>query len=481
MTDEPAAPEVRLPHGGRLRGAWVDGLRVFKGVRYARPPFGALRFEPPVAEPPWAGVRNATRFGAVFPQLSRVVSDADAPLGDEDALSLNVWAPLESPDTRLPVMVWVHGGGFMRGASSESLYDGTSFARQGLVFVSIQYRLGVDGFALVPGAVANRGLLDLLEALRWVRESIGAWGGDSDRVTVFGQSAGAGALACLMAMPASRGLFQRVILQSPSVTCQTREEADTALDAIASIASVARTRAALAAAPLSSVLRAVHRLAAQPELRRAHGLGSRHFFPLRPVIDGHILADDPLQVIEQDWRANGSPLQVLVGHNAEEMRLYYVPTGGLERLTEEDLNRFVQDTRPPVTPYVGSPGERLCELQSAYYYVDPAKRLAALAGAHAQSAHHYRFDWRSPQYSGRLGAAHGVELPFVFDTWFSPVGREFAGPHPPLDLVYKMRTAWAAFGRDGEPGWPRHSPQNPWIEVFDAPATTRHSPASDTR
>ena len=478
MTVERVAPEVALPHGGRLRGVWASGLRVFRGIRYARAPVGALRFEPPVAEPPWSGTRDATRFGPSAPQLPRSSPDGEPQSWAEDSLTLNVWAPDADPDTLLPVMVWVHGGGFIRGAASDPLYDGSSFARQGLVFVSIQYRLGVDGFALVPGAPANRGLLDQLEALRWVRESIVAWGGDRNRVTVFGQSAGAGALTCLMAMPTSHDLFQRVILQSPSVACQTREEATAALNAVASIAGVPPTRTALADAPLPSLLRAVHRLAAEPALRRAHGLGSRHFFPLRPVVDGQVLALDPLQAIAQDWQSRGSPLQVLVGHNAEEMRLYLVPGGALERVTETDLNEFLQDAQLPDMPPHGTPGERLCSVQSTYYYGEPAQRLAALAGAHARSVHHYRFAWRSPQYNGRLGAAHGVELPFTFDTLDSPTGLDFAGPHPPRDLARRMHTAWARFALDGDPGWQRHIASAPWTEAFDAPAGDRRFPHS---
>ncbi|WCM94979.1 carboxylesterase family protein [Acidovorax sp. NCPPB 2350] len=470
MTAGRGAPHVTLPHGGRLRGAWADGVRVFRGVRYARPPFGALRFEPPAAEPPWHGVRDATRFGPAFLQWPRAAGADAAPSGAEDALTLNVWAPDAPLDARLPVMVWVHGGGFIRGAASDPLYDGASFARQGLVFVSIQYRLGVDGFALLPDAPANRGLLDQLEALRWVRDCIAAWGGDPGRVTVFGQSAGAGALACLMGMPASHGLFHRAALQSPSMACQTREEARVALGAIAALAGVAATRAALAAAPVAGLLRAVHRLAAEPALRRSHGMDSRHFFPLRPVVDGSCLAVDPLEAIARAWQARGTPLQVLVGHNAEEMRLYHVPGGGLERLTQDDLDGFLRDADLPAPPPGGTPGERLCALQSRYYYGAPAQRLAELAGLHARSSHRYLFTWPSPQCAGRLGAAHGIDLPFVFDTLGSPTGQELAGPAPPRDLARRMHAAWTRFARDGDPGWPRHAGPAPWTEVFGAPA-----------
>lgn len=461
------APEVVLPHGGRLRGAWDGELRVFKGVRYAREPVGSLRFEPPQAEPPWRGLRDATEFGPVSPQWPR---SGARQLGAQDSLRLNVWAPAVAAGERLPVMVWVHGGGFFRGGTSDGLYDGASFARQGLVFVSIQYRLGVDGFADLPGAAPNRGLLDQIAALCWVQDCIGAWGGDSQQVTVFGQSAGAGAIACLLGMPQSRGLFQRAILQSPSVACQTRDEAATALQAIAALAGVAPTRAAFAEAPLAQLLQAVHHLAADPALRRAHGIGSRQFFPLRPVIDGECLRAEPLAALAQAWEAHPPALQLLVGHNAEEMRLYHVPGNGLARIGQQDLQDFGAATGLTCEPAADSPGEQLCRLQSHYYYAEPAQRLAQLAGRWAQSSHRYVFGWRSPQWAGQLGAAHGVELPFVFNNLAAPTAQELAGRSAPAQLAQRMHGAWARFALMGDPGWPRHGGAAPWTESFDDPA-----------
>lgn len=466
MSADRPAPEVVLPHGGRLRGAWEGGLRVFKGIRYACEPAGSLRFEAPEPEPPWQGVREATQFGPASPQWPRTGNGMQ---GAPDSLRLNIWAPPAAAGARLPVMVWVHGGGFFRGSASDPLYDGASFARQGLVFVSIQYRLGVDGFAHVPGAPPNRGLLDQLAALRWVQECIAAWGGEPGQVTVFGQSAGAGAIACLMGMPDSCGLFHRAILQSPSVACQTPGEARTALHAIAALAGTEPTRAALALVPQERLLQAVHRLAADAALRSAHGMGRRHFFPLRPVIDGRFLQAEPLQALQQAWQAQPPALQLMVGHNAEEMRLYHVPGQALERLTQADLQAFVDDAGLPPEPSTDHPGERLCALQSRYYYAEPARRLADMAGRHARSSHRYVFQWRSPQWSGRLGAAHGVELPFVFDRLASATGRELAGSSPPPQLARRMHDAWARFALTGDPGWPRHTSEAAWTESFDAP------------
>ncbi|WP_426305884.1 carboxylesterase/lipase family protein [Acidovorax facilis] len=486
MSASTAAPLVTLSHGGQLRGLWEQGVRVFRGVPYAQAPSGTLRFAAPVPALPWPGVRDATGFAPMAPQLPRTAR-ADAPmLGGEDCLAVNVWAPPAEPGARLPVMVWVHGGGFFRGAASEPLYDGASFARQGVVFVSLQYRLGIDGFLHFEdeagsrggAAPANRGLLDLLAALQWVREHISAWGGDPAQVTVFGQSAGAGALACVLGMPASRGLLQRAILQSPSVACQTLQEAAAARRAVAALVGVAPSLAALGAADRPAVLHAVHRLAADPALRQQHGLGIRNFFPLRPVVDGQVLVAPPLQALAQQWAAHPPDLQVLVGSNAEEMRLYHVPGGAIDRVTDAQVLAFAQDVGLPtdavrayqalLPPAQQTPGELLSALQSDFYYRVPAQRIAALASEWTRSAHRYEFGWASPQWRGRLGAAHAVELPFVFANLHTAQGQEFTGAAPPAHLAQEMHQSWASFAHQGEPGWACYDGATPWVQHFNS-------------
>lgn len=471
MTQMTPAPRVTLPHGGQLCGLWERGVRVFRGVRYAQAPGGPLRFAAPVPEQPWRGMRDAIAFAPMAPQLPRVAPADAAMLGGDDCLAANVWAPPAEPGAHLPVMVWVHGGGFFRGAASEPLYDGASFARRGVVFVSLQYRLGIDGFLHFEGeeqaAPANRGLLDLLAALQWVQDHIVAWGGDPAQVTVFGQSAGAGALACVLGMPGQSGLCQRAILQSPSVACQTLQEAAAARRAVAALVGVAPTLAALGAAPRQAVLRAVHRLAAEPALRQQHGLGLRNFFPLRPVVDGQVLAAAPLQALDQQWSATPPNLQVLVGSNAEEVRLYHVPGGVIDRVTEAQLLAFAQEVglsmdavqalRATLPPTRATPGELLCALQSDYYYRMPAQRIASTASRWARSAHAYEFAWPSSQWNGRLGAAHGVELPFVFNNLHTATGQDLTGPTPPPMLAEAMHQAWVAFAQRGDPGWSRQA------------------------
>ena len=482
MTTSTAAPQVTLPHGGQLRGLWDQGVRVFRGMHYAQAPRGALRFAAPMPASPWSGVRDATAFAPMAPQLARTAR-AEAPmLGGEDCLAVNVWAPPAEPGAHLPVMVWVHGGGFFRGAASEPLYDGAALARRGVVLVSVQYRLGIDGFLHFEGeeqaAPANRGLLDLLMALQWVRDHVHAWGGDVSRTTVFGQSAGAGALACLLGMPASRGLFQRTILQSPSVACQSLQEAAAARCAVAVLAGVEPTLAALGAAPQAAVLHAVHRLASDPALRQQYGLGGRNFFPLRPVVDGQVLTAPPLQALAQQWADQPPDLQVLVGSNSQEMRLYHVPGGAIDRVTETQVHAFAQDVgldasavealRMMLPPAQQTPGEWLCALQSDFYYRVPAQRIATLASQWARSVHGYEFAWPSPQWRGRLGAAHGVELPFVFGNLHTPTGHELAGPMPPVALAEALQQHWVAFAQGGDPGWAPYAGAQLPVQHFGA-------------
>lgn len=466
-------PVVEVPQG-RVRGQWLgtgpSALAVYRGLPYAAAPFGARRFLPPEPAPAWQGVRDATVFGPVAPQAPRQFEGNDELSGGPDCLTLNIWTPAQ-PGERLPVMVWIPGGGFIRGGSSDPLYDGANLARQGMVFVSINYRLGADGFMHFPDATDNRGLLDQLAALQWVQRHIAAFGGDPARVTVAGVSAGAGSVACLLGTPRAAGLFRRAILQSPSVSCQTPGEAQTAAQAIAQLLGVPPTRTGIAAVPLPTLVRAIARLASDHALRSRHGMSARNFFPLRPVVDGALLIAPPLQAMATHW-ARAAPPDILVGANAQEMRFYLVPGGEIDRVEMPRVQTFVQAVGLPddaVQAYRArmpgaSAGELLCAMQSDYYYRVPAQRIARLARGRAFL---YEFGWKSPQYGGRLGAAHAIELPFVFGNLATPQGLEFTGPEPPQHLSAAMTRAWASFVTQANAGWPRYESTRPVRMQFD--------------
>src|SRR4051795_4741529 len=208
---------VRTRHGA-LQGRTADGVTAFKGVPYAAAPFGPRRFAGPEPSPSWDGVRDALAFGPTAPHPGYAPPYADLlpdpVLPGEDCLNLNVWTP-DAGAAGLPVMVWIHGGAFVNGSGAVPTYDGSAFARDGVVLVTINYRLGVDGFLQFPDdGPANRGLLDQVAALRWVQDNIAAFGGDPARVTVGGESAGAMSVGCLLAMPSAEGLFAQAVLQS---------------------------------------------------------------------------------------------------------------------------------------------------------------------------------------------------------------------------------------------------------------------------
>ncbi|MES2942373.1 MAG: carboxylesterase family protein [Pseudomonadota bacterium] len=459
--------QVRLHDGGLLEGVLENGNAVYRGIPYAQRPFGELRFQVPEPVPVWTGVVQAFEFAPASPQAPR--DTGTLMFGGEDCLALNVWAPADA-GSGCPVMVWIPGGAYMRGNAADPVYDGAAFARQGIVFVSLNYRVGVDGFMSIPGLPANRGLLDQIAGLQWVKRNIRAFGGDASRITVAGGSAGAGAIACLLGMPAARGLFSRAILQSPSLATHTVAEADMAAAAIASLLGIPLSHEAVASVPLPKVIATLKRLADDPSLRRDFGLSTRNFFPLRAVIDGHVLSSPPLTAMANSWTHQSPGFSLLVGCNKEEMRLYAVPTGVMSKTSQKELLEFARDvgvTERTLRFYAenlatGSSltaGEVLCAMQSDYFYRISARKIAADASAAGFATYLYEFDWRSPRCDGKLGAAHGLEIPFVFNQLATAAGAEITGPGAPLALAEGMHSSWVRFVKMGSPGWPRHTSQ----------------------
>lgn len=284
-------PEVRAV-AGALRGSREAGVAVFRGIPYAEPPVGALRFAAPRPAEGWSGVREAVSYGPPPPQAGVFGMDALAQdTAGDDWLTVNVWSPEPGPGAGLPVMVWIHGGAFVIGMSGLPEYDGGRLARDGgVVVVTFNYRVGIEGFAQIEGAPANRGL-DQVAALEWVRDNIRAFGGDPDRVTVFGQSAGAGSVAALLATDHAAGLFRRAVAQSAQSTFFSPE---LAADITAACAAELGLRPTVA--DLSGV--APHRLTAAGDAvsakmdRWAHrwGLAAHRSIPFSPVVDGDVLA-----------------------------------------------------------------------------------------------------------------------------------------------------------------------------------------------
>jgi para-nitrobenzyl esterase len=329
---------------GRLAGSREDGVTRFLGVPYAAAPFGPRRMRPPEPAPGWAGTRPATSFGPTVPKSpypSPYDELFDEPeIGGEDCLNLNVWTP--DPSGRHPVFVWIHGGAFTYGSGAVPQYDGSAFARDGVVTVTINYRLGADGFLDCGDEHTNVGILDQIAALGWVRDNIARFGGDPDRVTVGGESAGAMSVATLLASPAASGLFGRAVLESGAGHhALSRSSAQRVAEELAARLGVPATREGIAGVPIAELLGTQAALsteiqgAADPE---RWGEVAANQMPFEPVVDATVLPALPIECVRSGAAAG---VDVLIGTNRHENLLFMAPNGVLEMVNEELLSAAV--------------------------------------------------------------------------------------------------------------------------------------------
>ncbi|MFE6222810.1 MULTISPECIES: carboxylesterase family protein [unclassified Streptomyces] len=454
---------VRETRSGRVRGfKAADDVVAVLGVPYAAPPFGAHRFREPAPAAPWSGVRDGTRFGPVAPQSAELPGAPAWRPGDEDVLSVNVWAPAAGRGD-VPVLVWIHGGAYTFGSSAQPDFDGTALARAGLVVVTFNHRLGFEGFGHVPGAPANRGLLDQIAALRWVRDNIAAFGGDPGNVTVAGQSSGAASVACLMVMDAARGLFHRAVAHSPASVFHTRDIAEATAREIAEAAGRPATAAGLASAPPRELVTAADKVV--ETYRNDPASGSRHYDPslFAPVLDGETLPADPLTALAA---GAGRDVDLLVCHTTEEYRLLDAVGSCAKLTTEPQLARFATDFGLPdaLIPgyHAALPGASVHDVYLAVFgdllFGEFAHRLAEAHAAAGGRAYLSRFDRRRRGEDGtRVRAWHCADIPFAFGNHDDPRLAFLIGGAPtPEDreMACRMVRAWAGFAATGAPGWP---------------------------
>ena len=463
---------------GAVRGSAQGSVRAFKGVPYAAPPFGDLRFAAPAPPAPWDGVRTCTDFGptALKPPYP-VPVDVLLPepvIPGEDVLTVNVWTP-DGADG-LPVLVWVHGGAFVNGSGAVPQYDGTAFARDGVVTVTFNYRLGVDGFLhFGDDGPANRGLLDQVAALEWVRDNIAAFGGDPARVTVAGESAGAMSVVSLLSMPRAEGLFGRAVAQSGSGHFALQPAtASRVAEALAARLGVPLTREALAAVDPAVLVAAQQALSQEISATPDPGRWGElvlNAMAFEPVVDGDVLPVLPVRAVQA---GAGSSVDLLIGTNTDEHALFLVPNGFVDLVGEPVLAMVLGGyglTPDALRPYrsdapAATPGELMVAVATDWFFRIPALRLAEARAGAPGTTHVYEFAWPSPQFGGRLGACHALEIPFVFDTLGAPGSEALGGPDAPQELADVVHRAWVDFVTTGDPGWPAYDLTGRPVQVF---------------
>lgn len=482
------APVVDAP-AGRVRGTASGDAHVFRGIPYARPPVGELRWRPPVQLPRWQGERDAMQFGAACmqpPAPERSIYYSTYAAMSEDCLFLNISAPANA--RKAPVIVWIHGGSLLGGAGSEAMYDGTPFAARGVIVVSINYRLGALGWLAHPALSAesrdnisgNYGLLDQIEALRWVRRNIGAFGGDPDNVTIAGQSAGALSVAFLMAAPDARGLFHRAIAQSAYTITMPELRNGTYPDWPAAEPTGAWLAGKLGAAGVAE-------LRAMSAESITQGAARSGYFPLG-TIDGHTL---PRQLVDVFDRGEQAKVPILAGFNEGEIRAlrFLLPTPPADAAAYEreiraryrDLADAFLATYPAATI-----SESMLATTRDALYGWTSERLVAKQSALGAPSFLYYFNHGYPAADqAGFHAFHSAEIPFVFGTTTSTPPHWPAVPQTLQEqrLSNAMLSYWATFARDGAPraqgeqDWPPYDQSRAYM-AFEAAPGPRVGPPS---
>jgi para-nitrobenzyl esterase len=490
---EPQPPLLQL-EPGNVEGTSLGDVQVFRSIPYAAAPVGDRRFDAPHAHSGWSERRDGTAPDATAPQRTKNMPGLDVvPLigtgwrnGDE-YLTLDIYRRADWPSPQ-PIMVFIHGGGFVIGAKDAPVQDGSSFARDGVIFVAINYRLGIDGFLPIPGVPTNLGLRDMIAALQWVQRNAVAFGGDPANVTVFGESAGAMAIADLVVSPLAQGLFRRAIIQSGH-GAMTRDlpVAQRLVRKLADLLGVLPDRDGFASVSPGDALDAVEKVSlptTKLDLRGSDGrepvFGISRFVP---VHGDDVLPDPPLEALK---KGAGSQIDVLIGSNAEEMNLYFVPAGMLPKVNRMLAWLMLRRAQPKAWAVLKAygmgrdkPGQVFVRAMSDLVFRWPARRFAE---EHRGRTWMYEFEWRSPRYDNGLGAAHGMELPFVFDSLATATGPEgLCGEAPPQELADRVHALWVRFATDGTLPWLQFTRDQRHVHQLAANRTVEEPPMPAAR
>jgi para-nitrobenzyl esterase len=467
---------------GKLQGASKDGITSFKGIPFAAAPVGDLRWRPPQPVKPWTDVRKATDYGPDCAQLP-FPGDA-APLGvppAEDCLYANVWAPDGSAGKKLPVMVWIYGGGFVNGGSSPSVYDGSQFARHGIVFVSFNYRVGRFGFFAFPALTkenpnepkGNYGYMDQIAALQWVRRNAAAFGGDSANVTIFGESAGGGSVLTLMTSPLSKGLFKRAVVESGggrSLLMGQRYLSKQVEGGPPSSESVgvafakkngiegedAAALAALRKLPSNTVVSGLNMASMNTPTYGG------------PMIDGKVVVESPAEAYAA---GRGAKVAFMIGANSADIGFAFA------RTIDDLFAPFGPDKDKAIAAYGATSATPVSQVAPLFgadqMMIEPARFAARTLAAIGEPAYEYRFSYVAESLRSKVkGAPHATEIPFVFDTVEARYGKDLTDAD--RNTAKAANAYWANFAKTGNPNgaglpqWPVYSAKTDILMDFTA-------------
>jgi len=479
MTNATVTLETPL---GAIKGVDQGDVHVFRGIRFAEPPVGPLRFKAPVQTGSWLGTYDATEFGPIAPQgasrLNLAMGDFEAEQG-EDCLYLNIWKPAEAKGP-LPVLFWIHGGGFSSGAGSLDWYSGEEFARRhGVVVVSVNYRLGALGWLRIPGvSTGNMGLQDQIAALLWVKANIAAFGGDPEAVTAFGQSAGGWSIALMMANRDCHGLFARAILQSAPLGLMppTAEEAEATAGELMAILGLDGSQIdEFVATPADKLLVAARTL----------GMAKKRFgrimTPVAPIRDGELVTGSPFAIAAEGGLAD---IDIVIGTTREEMMAFFRFDPDFDKSTLAQVEEYYRlcfgDEAPArlAEAYRRRPGgshaEIVSDAETHLRLTRPSIAFAEAVGRRGGNAFVFQFDWQSPMAG--LDSCHCLEIPFVFNNpgaWTTSPMMEGSDPDAVAGLSAAMQASWAAFAKTGNPDtpelphWPAYDSRKRMTMRFD--------------
>lgn len=468
---------------GRIRGYDDAGVAAFKGIPYAAPPVGSNRFRPAEPVKPWTDVLDALEFGPVAPQPESPpeLSAFQREQSEADCLTLNIWTP-DTDDKKRPVLFWIHGGSLVMGSGAD--FNGQRLAARGdVVVVSINYRLGLFGFLYVPNMTANVGLLDQVQALKWIKKNVGLFGGDPSNITIFGESAGSTSVSALMTMPAAKGLFKRAIMQSSA--CYSFAHKPEGGEAVAGrIFSILGIQ--------YGDLEALRAVSAEKLIetyqKAMEGSFLRDSYP--PFADGDVLPMNPLEAIQKGLAGN---IELLAGTNENEGSLWSLWDPNIDKIDDKELHRrfqsvlgeFGQDentVKEFLHVYTEETSKKLLtERRSVYeaFATDymfriPVRRYLEEQSVHQPDVYSYLFSWKTPEMEGKLGATHALEIPFVIGTLSERAVGIFPKRTAETDkLSFNMMDAWLNFARCGDPNhknipnWPAYDVNQRATMVFD--------------